>query len=113
MMALTKSARAWLERRMFGTVRNDLNLATTAITKPLQQADTKVNMVVNPLIISLVKNGFSEYISLIFFEHFLWLTFGHSRKANESKPFSGLSNTKTDLFRKTSRPFILVFLKEP
>ena len=47
MMTLTKSARAWLERRMFGTVRNDLNLATTAITKPLQQADTKVNMVVN------------------------------------------------------------------
>ena len=71
MMALTKSARAWLERRMFGTVRNDLNLATTTITKPLQQADTKVNMVVNPLIISLVKNGFSEYISLIFLDDFL------------------------------------------
>ena len=70
-MALTKSARAWLERRMFGTVRNDLNLATTTITKPLQQEDTKVNMVVNPLIISLVKSGFPEYISLIFLDDFL------------------------------------------
>ena len=71
MMALAKSTRAWLERRMFGIVRNDLNLATTTITKPLQQADTKVNMVVNPLIISLVKSGFSEYISLIFLDDFL------------------------------------------
>ena len=70
-MALTKSTRAWLERRMFGTVRNDLNLVPTTITKPLQQEDTKVNTVVNPLIISLVKSGFSEYISLIFLDDFL------------------------------------------
>ena len=78
-MALTKSARAWLERRMFGTVRNDLNSARTATTNSRPQADTIVKMKEEPLIISLRKSGFTTNISLIVLDDFLWEKTGTSQ----------------------------------
>ena len=94
-MALTKSARAWLERRMFGTVRNDLNLARTATTNSRPQADTIVKMKDKPLIISLQKSSFTTNISSVVLDdffmgesrHFSRLTFGHSCKETKRTPF--------------------------
>ena len=78
-MALTKSARAWLERRMFGTVRNDLNLARTATTNSRPQADTIVKMKDKPLIISLQKSSFTTNISSVVLNDFLWEKAGTSQ----------------------------------
>ena len=78
-MALTKSARAWLERRMFGTVRNDLNLARTATTNSRPQADTIVKMKDKPLIISLQKSSFTTNISSVVLDDFLWEKAGTSQ----------------------------------
>lgn len=78
-MALTKSARAWLERRMFGTVRNDLNLARTATTNSWPQADTIVKMKDKPLIISLQKSSFTTNISSVVLHDFLWEKAGTSQ----------------------------------
>ena len=78
-MALTKSARAWLERRMFGTVRNDLNLARTATTNSRPQADTIVKMKDKPLIISLQKSSFTTNISSVVLDGFLWEKAGTSQ----------------------------------
>ena len=78
-MALTKSARAWLERRMFGTVRNDLNLARTATTNSRPQADTIVKMKDKPLIISLQKSSFNTNISSVVLDDFLWEKAGTSQ----------------------------------
>ena len=78
-MALTKSARAWLERRMFGTVCNDLNLARTATTNSRQQADTIVKMKDKPLIISLQKSSFTTNISSVVLDDFLWEKAGTSQ----------------------------------
>ena len=78
-MALTKSARAWLERRMFGTVRNDLNLARTATTNSRSQADTIVKMKDKPLIICLQKSSFTTNISSVVLDDFLWEKAGTSQ----------------------------------
>ena len=78
-MALTKSARAWLERRMFGTVRNDLNLARTATTNSRPQADTIVKMKDKLLIISLQKSSFTTNISSVVLDDFLWEKAGTSQ----------------------------------
>ena len=78
-MALTKSARAWLERRMFGTVRNDLNLARTVTTNSRPQADTIVKMKDKPLIISLQKSSFTTNISSVVLDDFLWEKAGTSQ----------------------------------
>ena len=78
-MALTKSARAWLERRMFGTVRNDLNSARTATTNSRPQADTIVKMKDKPLIISLQKSSFTTNISSVVLDDFLWEEAGTSQ----------------------------------
>ena len=78
-MALTKSARAWLERRMFGTVRNDLNLARTATTNSRPQADTIVKIKDKPLIISLQKSSFTTNISSVVLDGFLWEKAGTSQ----------------------------------
>ena len=78
-MALTKSARAWLERRMFGTVRNDLNLARTATTNSRPQADTIVKMKDKPLIICLQKSSFTTKISSVVLDDFLWEKAGTSQ----------------------------------
>ena len=78
-MALTKSARAWLERRMFGTVRNDLNLARTATTNSRPQADTMIKMKDKPLIISLQKSSFTTNISSVVLDDFLWEKAGTSQ----------------------------------
>ena len=77
-MALTKSARAWLERRMFGTVRNE-NLARTATTNSRPQADTIVKMKDKPLIISLQKSSFTTNISSVVLDDFLWEKAGTSQ----------------------------------
>ena len=78
-MALTKSARAWLERRMFGTVRNDLNLARTATTNSRPQADTMIKMKDKPLIISLQKSSFTTNILSVVLDDFLWEKAGTSQ----------------------------------
>lgn len=78
-MALTKSARAWMERIMFGTVRNDLNLARTATTNSRPQADTIVKMKDKPLIISLQKSSFTTNISSVVLDDFLWEKAGTSQ----------------------------------
>ena len=78
-MALTKSARTWLGRRKFGTVRNDLNLARTATTNSRPQADTMIKMKDKPLIISLQKSSFTTNISSVVLDDFLWEKAGTSQ----------------------------------
>ena len=62
MTALKRSTRAILAMRMFGTVRKDLNRATTARTNPLPSTEAKVRMVVKTLMADLVKSGFAGCI---------------------------------------------------
>ena len=68
-----------MERIMFGTVRNDLNLARTATTNSRPQADTIVKMKDKLLIISLQKSSFTTNISSVVLDDFLWEKAGTSQ----------------------------------
>ena len=65
MAVFSRSTTARLVRRMFGTVRNDLNRAMTARTKPLPSTEAEARILVNILIIILVESGLAGCILIM------------------------------------------------
>ena len=57
MAALNRSTKPRLVTRMLGTVRNDLNRAMTARTKPLPRKQAQDRVAVNTPIPTLAKSG--------------------------------------------------------